>query len=79
MKLEAFARIMVKKILKLCMEGIDSQTREALWLVYVEDMSYAQGAMVMGVSTKKIDHLLDRGKKRLRTELEKEGVSHAHE
>jgi len=35
--------------------------------------------MVMGVSTKKIDHLLDRGKKRLRTELEKEGVSHAHE
>ena len=68
-----------KKILQLCMEGIDSQTREALWLVYVEDMSYAQAAMVMGVSTKKIDHLLDRGKKRLRTELEKEGVSHAHE
>lgn len=68
-----------KKILQLCMEGIDSQTREALWLVYVEDMSYAQAAMVMGVSTKKIDHLLDSGKKRLRTELEKEGVSHAHE
>ena len=68
-----------RKILRLCMEGIDSQTREALWLVYVEDMSYAQAAMVMGVSTKKIDHLLDRGKKRLRTELEKEGVSHAHE
>ena len=68
-----------KKILQLCMEGIDSQTREALWLVYVEDMSYAQAAMVMGISTKKIDHLLDRGKKRLRKELEKEGVSHAHE
>ena len=58
-------------ILKLCMEGIDSQTRETLWLVYVEDMSYAQAAMVMGVSTKKIDHLLDRGKKDFAQSLRK--------
>ena len=68
-----------RKILHLCMQGIDPQIREALWLVYVEDMSYAQAGMVMGINAKKVDHLLDKGKKKLRTELEKEGVSHAHE
>ena len=68
-----------RKILHLCMQGIDPQIREALWLVYVEEMSYAQAGMVMGINPKKVDHLLDKGKKKLRTELEKEGVSHAHE
>jgi RNA polymerase sigma-70 factor (ECF subfamily) len=52
--------------------------REALWLVYFEDLSYAETAEVMNVSVKKIDNLLSRGKKRLREELEKEGVEHAY-
>lgn len=68
-----------KRILHLCMERIDPEMAEALWLVYFEDMSYAQAGMVMNVNTKKIDHLLDKGKKRLRAELEKEGISNAYE
>ena len=67
-----------KRILHLCMERIDPQMAEALWLVYYEDMSYAQAGMVMNVSTKKIDHLLDKGKKKMKAELEKEGISNAY-
>ena len=65
-------------ILHLCLERIDPMMREALWLVYFEDLSYAETAEVMNVSVKKIDNLLSRGKKRLREELEKEGVDHAY-
>ncbi len=66
-----------KQILHVCLDRIDPELREALWLVYFEDMSYAQAASVMGVSTKKVDHLLERGKKTMRGELEKEGMTSA--
>ena len=65
------------RILHLCLERIDPLMREALWLVYFEDMSYAETAEVMNVNVKKIDNLLMRGKKQLRDELEKEGLDHA--
>ena len=64
--------------LQACLGRVDPKLREALWLVYGEGMSYAQAALVMGVSVKRIDHLLQRGKQVLRQELEKEGVTHAH-
>lgn len=64
-------------ILRRCLNRIAPQYREALWLVYDMDMSYAQAAGVLGSSTKKIDHLLQNGKKQLRRELEKEGITHA--
>ena len=64
-------------VLSLCLNRIAPQYREALWLVYVLDMRYAQAADVLGCSVKKIDHLLDNGKKRLRQELEKEGIPDA--
>jgi len=67
-----------REILQLCMQRIDPQFREALWLVYFEDMSYAQAAQVIGVSVRRIDRLLQRGKGRLREELVKEGVTHAY-
>ena len=63
------------EILHLCLDRIDPQYREALWLVYIEEMSYAEAATVMHVSVKKIENLLARGKQHLRKELEKEGVS----
>ena len=61
-----------REVLRTCLERIDPELREALWLRYFEDMSYAQIASVMKVNTKKIDHLLQKGKKTLRKELEKE-------
>ncbi len=64
-------------IINRCLNRISPQCREALWLVYVLDMRYTQAADVLGCSVKKIDHLLDNGKKQLQKELEKEGVTDA--
>lgn len=68
-----------KQALHLCLNRITPEAREALWLVYFEEMSYAEAAMVMGVNTKKVDHLLSKGKKQLSAELEKEGIINAYE
>jgi len=62
-----------------CLGRIEPQYREALWLVYLQELSYRQAAQVLGVREKRIDHLLQRGKTLLRQELEKEGVTDAHE
>ena len=63
--------------LERCLNRIAPQYREALSLVYEFDMSYSQAAEVLGCNTKKIDNLLANGKKQLRTELEKEGITRA--
>ena len=68
-----------KQILHRCLERIDPKMKEALWLVYYEGMTYAEAGTVMGLSTKRVDHLLDRGKKKMRQELEKEGLTNAYE
>ena len=62
------------RILRTCLDRIDPQLREALWLVYFENLQYKEAASVMGVNAKKVDHLLSRGKRRMREELEKEGI-----
>jgi len=66
-----------KRVLRACLEKIPSEMREALWLVYFDEMSYEQAASVMNVGRKKIDNLLSRGKKYLKEELEKEGITSA--
>lgn len=60
-----------------CLGRIEPELREALYLVYLEDLKYQEAAAVLGVSTKRIDKLLQRGKLRLREELEKEGITDA--
>ena len=44
------------RILHLCLEKIDPELREVLWLVYVEGMSYSDAAAVMKVTKKRIYH-----------------------
>lgn len=44
-----------KLILRRCLDRIEPELREALWLVYFEEMSYAQAAGVMGVKEKRVD------------------------
>ena len=61
-------------ILNKCLSRIESEYREALYLVYLDGMSYSQAADVMKTSIKKLDHLLQKGKIRMREELKKEGV-----
>ena len=55
----------------------EDTVREALWLIYFENMSYMQAAKIMRVTNKKIDNLLTKGKRLLRAELEKEGITDA--
>ncbi|MBO7387740.1 MAG: RNA polymerase sigma factor [Lachnospiraceae bacterium] len=67
------------QILHLCLERIDPELKEALWLVYMDEMSYEDAAGIMKVSKKRIDRLLQKGKAHLRNELSKEGITNAYE
>lgn len=62
-----------------CLGRIEPELREALWLIYFEEMSHAQAAQVLGVREKRISRLLTRGKQQMREELAREGVINAHE
>ena len=59
------------QILHLCMDELNSDYREALYLTYFEGMSYQQAAKVMGKSVKQITNMVYRGKERLRGLLQR--------
>ena len=61
------------QILHFCMDELNSEYRETLYLTYFEGMSYQQAAEVMGKSVKQITNMVYRGKERLRGLLEQEG------
>lgn len=65
------------RILHMCMEQLNSDYREALYLVYFENMRHTEAAAVMRKSEKQIADLVHRGKHSLRKRLEQEGISHA--
>ena len=65
------------RILHLCMGRLHTEYREALYLTYFEEMSYAEAAEVMGKNIKQITNMVYRGKQSLRELLEKEGVTDA--
>ena len=74
---EAAAREERNALLMKCLNRIAPQYREALWLVYVMEMSYANAASVLGCGVKRVENMLNNGKARLRAELEKEGITNA--
>ena len=63
------------QILHFCMDELNPDYREALYLTYFEGMSYLQTAEVMGKSVKQITNMVYRGKERLRGLLEREGIT----
>ena len=63
------------QLLHVCMGRIDSELKEVLWLLYFEDMSYAQAAQTLHKKERQIEYLAAKGKKVLRAELEKMGVT----
>ena len=67
------------RILHLCMGRLHAEYREALYLTYFEELSYAEAAEVMGKSVKQITNLVYRGKRSLQKLLAKEGISHAEQ
>lgn len=62
-----------RRYLYAALEKLKAEYREALYLVYFEEMHYREAAAVMGKSEQQITKLVYRGKQRLRTLLEKEG------
>ena len=62
-------RILHNAIMKLKMD-----IREAIYLVYIEELSYEETSKIMKKNKKQIDNLLVRGKKELRILLEKEEI-----
>jgi RNA polymerase sigma factor (sigma-70 family) len=59
------------------LEKLKAEYREALYLVYFEEMSYRNAAGVMGKSEQQITKLVYRGKQSLKTILEQEGFQYA--
>lgn len=56
---------------------LKKEYREALYLVYFEDMSYRDASIVMGKSEAQVTKLIFRGKQNLKVLLEKEGINDA--
>lgn len=65
------------RILHFCMDELNPDYREVLYLTYFEGMSYSQAAEVTGKTVKQITNMVYRGKKSLRRLLEREGVTNA--
>lgn len=61
------------------LEKLKAEYREALYLVYFEEMSYRNSAAVMNKSEGQITKLIHRGKQSLKAILEQEGFTHADE
>ena len=64
-------------LINICMERLKPDYRQALYLVYFDNLSHAEAAEVMGKSEKQLSDLVYRGRKSLRKRLEEEGVSYA--
>lgn len=62
--------------LYLALDKLKPEYREALYLVFFEDMRYRDAAAVMGKTEAQITKLIYRGKKSLRALLEREGFTY---
>lgn len=60
-----------------CMDKLNSAQREALYLVYIEGMSYGDAALILKKTVKQTDKLLQLGKKNIKPLLLKEGIESA--
>ena len=65
------------RVLHFCMDEMNPDYREVLYLTYFEGMSYAQAAEVTGKTVKQITNMVYRGKESLRRLLEREGITNA--
>ena len=62
-----------KKMVHSAIKQLPEQMQEVLHLIYFEELTYEQAAIIMKKSRKQIDNLLYRSKNMLRTILGKEG------
>ena len=59
-----------------CLARIPDDYREALYLVYIEGMSYDEAGAIMRKTRKQVDNLVQRGKRAMRPLLDEEGVTY---
>lgn len=64
------------RILYHALERIKVEYREALYLIYFEDMSYREAAEILGKKEQQITNLVYRGKQSLKKILEQEGYKY---
>ena len=74
-----FDRIEQRRQLYTALRKLKAEYREALYLVYLEELSYRNAAAVMGKSEAQITNLVHRGKQSLKLILEQEGFIYADE
>lgn len=67
----------LKGIMNLCLERLNPDYRQALYLVYFEQLRHAEAARVLNKSEKQVADLVYRGKKSLLKHLEREGFDNA--
>lgn len=60
-----------------CLKNLPAAQKEALYLVYIEKMSYKDAAQVLNKTKKQVDKLLQSGKKNIKPLLETEGIKSA--
>ena len=65
-----------KRAVHGAMSRLKADYRQALWLVYFEDMSQQEVAQVMERSVGSVEHLLRRARAALRSEMQKEGFTY---
>ena len=73
---DEFLRGELGDTVRKCLNIIAPQYREALWLIYGTGLNYEQAAGVLGCSRKRVDNLLLNGRRALKAELAKEGITH---
>ena len=62
-----------KEVLHQAIQKLPANMKEAICLVYLEELSYDETSKIMKKNRKQIDNLLYRAKKQLKEILEKEG------
>ena len=60
------------------LERLSPEYRQTLLLIYVEGMTHAEAAKILGKRVKQVYNLADRGKQALRKELERMGFQYAN-
>lgn len=73
---EEYLRTEKNAAVRRCMNNLKADHTQALWLVYFEGFTYADSAKIMKKNKRQFESLIFRAREALKSELEKEGITH---